>query len=54
MAEARDESPVLHIEHREIAAARRAGGVVWFDFATLCGGRARRTITWSWPASSTP
>ena len=38
MAEARDESPVLHIEHREIRARRRAGGVVWFDFATLCGG----------------
>jgi cell division protein ZapE len=38
MAEARDEDPVLHIEHREIRAKRRAGGVVWFDFATLCGG----------------
>jgi cell division protein ZapE len=38
MAEARDEDPVLHIEHREIRARRRAGGVVWFDFATLCGG----------------
>jgi cell division protein ZapE len=33
-----DESPVLRIEHREIRAARKAGGVVWFDFATLCGG----------------
>jgi cell division protein ZapE len=38
LAEARDEDPVLHIEHREIRARRRAGGVVWFDFATLCGG----------------
>jgi len=38
MAEARDESPTLLIEHREIRARRRAGGVVWFDFATLCGG----------------
>jgi cell division protein ZapE len=38
LAETRDESPVLHIEHREIRARRRAGGVVWFDFATLCGG----------------
>jgi cell division protein ZapE len=38
LAEARDESPVLHIEHREIRALRRAGGVVWFDFRTLCGG----------------
>ena len=26
------------IEHREIRALRRAGGVVWFDFRTLCGG----------------
>jgi cell division protein ZapE len=38
LAEARDEPPVLHIEHREIRAIRRAGGVVWFDFRTLCGG----------------
>jgi cell division protein ZapE len=38
LAEARDEDPVLHIEHREIRAKRRAGGVVWFDFAVLCGG----------------
>ena len=38
LAEARDESPLLHIEHRELRALRRAGGVVWFDFATLCGG----------------
>ena len=38
LAEARDESPLLHIEQREIRARRRAGGVVWFDFATLCGG----------------
>ena len=26
------------IEHREIRALRRAGGVVWFDFRTLCAG----------------
>jgi cell division protein ZapE len=38
LAEARDEDPVLRIEHREIRARRRAGGVVWFDFASLCGG----------------
>lgn len=38
LAEARDESPVLAIESREIRAVRRAGGVVWFDFRTLCGG----------------
>ncbi|WP_153100603.1 cell division protein ZapE [Paraburkholderia hayleyella] len=33
-----DESPILHIEQRELKALRRADGVVWFDFATLCGG----------------
>lgn len=33
-----DEDPVLRIEAREIAARRRAGGVVWFDFSVLCGG----------------
>lgn len=38
LAEARDEEPVLQIEHRSIRAVRRAGGVVWFDFRTLCGG----------------
>ena len=38
LAEARDESPLLHIEHRELQARRRAGGVVWFDFKQLCGG----------------
>ncbi len=38
LAEAHDEDPVLHIEQREIRALRRAGGVVWFDFRTLCGG----------------
>ena len=38
LAEARDEDPRLMIEHREIRALRRAGGVVWFDFRTLCGG----------------
>jgi cell division protein ZapE len=38
LAEATDEDPVLHIESRKIQALRRAGGVVWFDFRTLCGG----------------
>ena len=38
LRDARDEDPVLHIEHRELHAVRRAGGVVWFDFKTLCGG----------------
>ena len=38
LAEARDANPLLHIEHRELRALRRAGSVVWFDFRTLCGG----------------
>jgi cell division protein ZapE len=38
LAEARDEDPVLNIESRQIRARRKAGGVVWFDFKTLCGG----------------
>jgi cell division protein ZapE len=38
LAESADENPVLHIESREIHALRKAGGVVWFDFKTLCGG----------------
>jgi cell division protein ZapE len=38
IAETDDDDPVLRIEAREIRAKRRAGGVVWFDFAVLCGG----------------
>ena len=38
LAESHDEDPVLRIESREIRARRKAGGVVWFDFKTLCGG----------------
>jgi cell division protein ZapE len=38
LAEAHDEEPVMQIEHRALRAVRRAGGVVWFDFRTLCGG----------------
>jgi cell division protein ZapE len=38
LAEVHDEDPVLHIEAREIRCKRKAGGVVWFDFKTLCGG----------------
>jgi len=38
LAASQDEDPVLHIEARQIKARRRAGGVVWFDFRTLCGG----------------
>jgi cell division protein ZapE len=38
VADTADESPIVHIEKREIRALRHAGGVIWFDFATLCGG----------------
>ena len=38
LAEAQDEDPKLLIEQRVLRAKRRAGGVVWFDFSTLCGG----------------
>ncbi|MBV8618150.1 MAG: AFG1 family ATPase [Curvibacter sp.] len=38
LAEVKDEDPVMRIEAREIKALRKAGGVVWFDFKTLCGG----------------
>ena len=38
LAESQDENPVLYIEAREIQARRKAGGLVWFDFKTLCGG----------------
>jgi cell division protein ZapE len=38
LAAKHDEDPVLHIEAREIRARRKAGGVIWFDFRTLCGG----------------
>ncbi|MEN9437838.1 MAG: hypothetical protein RIR09_2493 [Pseudomonadota bacterium] len=38
LAETHDEDPVIHIESRIIRTRRRAGGMVWFDFKTLCGG----------------
>lgn len=38
LAETEDEDAVLTIESRQIRARRRAGSVVWFDFAVLCGG----------------
>jgi cell division protein ZapE len=38
VADTADEDPHVYIEHRELRALRRAGGVIWFDFATLCGG----------------
>jgi cell division protein ZapE len=38
LAESADEAPVLQIDSRQIPARRRAGGVIWFDFRSLCGG----------------
>jgi len=38
LRESADEAPLLKIENREITALKRAGGVVWFDFDTLCRG----------------
>jgi len=38
VADTADEDPRMRIEQREIRALRRAGGVIWFDFQTLCGG----------------
>jgi cell division protein ZapE len=38
LEETHDEDPILHIEARQIRAKRKAGGMVWFDFKTLCGG----------------
>jgi cell division protein ZapE len=38
IAETADQDPHLLVETREIKALRRAGGLIWFDFATLCGG----------------
>jgi cell division protein ZapE len=33
-----EEHQPLDVEGREIAYRKRAGGLVWFDFAALCGG----------------
>ncbi len=38
LAESQEENPLLQIESRQIWARRKAGGVVWFDFKSLCGG----------------
>lgn len=38
VSEAIPEDPKLLIAGREIRAIKRAGGAVWFDFKTLCGG----------------
>ncbi len=36
LADGVDEDPRLLVEQRALPALRRAGGVVWFDFETLC------------------
>ncbi|MBU4612802.1 AFG1 family ATPase [Achromobacter sp. GG226] len=38
VAETPPQEPILRIENREVKALKLAGGVVWFDFDTLCGG----------------
>lgn len=38
IAEAGEQDPKITIESREIRCVRRAGGIAWFDFSTLCGG----------------
>lgn len=38
IAEMNDENSLIDVEGRQIKALRRAGGVIWFDFTTLCGG----------------
>ena len=38
LKESKEEAAMLKIEHRQFEARQRAGGVVWFDFKTLCAG----------------
>ena len=38
IAETRDEEPVIDVEGRQLRSVRRAGGIIWFRFDTLCGG----------------
>ena len=37
ISETTEEDPRIRIESRDVRCVRRAGGVAWFDFATLCG-----------------
>ncbi|CAM8632520.1 COG1485 Predicted ATPase [Oxalobacteraceae bacterium] len=37
LAGAAEDAPKIRIESRDVRCVRRAGGVAWFDFATLCG-----------------
>ncbi|MBI1892085.1 MAG: cell division protein ZapE [Burkholderiales bacterium] len=36
VAETTEEDPRIMVEGREIRAVRRAGGVIWFDFESMC------------------
>ena len=58
LAGAAEDDPKIRIESRDLRCIRRAGGVVWFDFATFCGtARSQKdylelsnrfnTVTWS-------
>lgn len=38
LADVEEEFHPLDVEGREIPYVKRAGGIVWFDFAVLCGG----------------
>ena len=38
LADTAPQDPVLTVENRQLTARALAGSVVWFDFATLCGG----------------
>jgi len=38
IAEVADENPQIEVNGRTVNARRCAGGVIWFDFAALCGG----------------
>jgi cell division protein ZapE len=38
LAEGTEESAEIEVENRTIRALHRAGGVIWFDFETLCNG----------------
>ena len=38
LAETSDETAQLMIENRVVPCLRKAGGVIWFDFETLCNG----------------
>ena len=38
LARTTNENTIIHLQTRTIKALRRSGGIVWFDFNTLCSG----------------